>query len=158
MQRLSWNSGGLVDIRPWLFHRSTQSWGGVVVEGTGQHQTWGWALGRPINEWIQFFLFSLTVLAFGGSNLFRGLPGGSEGKASACSAGDLGLISGWGRSSGEGNGNLLQYSYLENPMDREAWEATGHGVTKSQTIMSDSTFSFHNLFKRPKYFWLRGLM
>ena len=48
-------------------------------------------------------------------------PGGSEGKASACNAGDLGSISGSGRSLGEGNGNPLQYSCLENPMDREAW-------------------------------------
>ena len=46
---------------------------------------------------------------------------GSEGKASACSAGDLGSIPGSGRSPGEGNGNPLQYSCLENPMDRDAW-------------------------------------
>ena len=50
-----------------------------------------------------------------------GFPGGSEGKASACNSGDLGLIPGSGRSPGEGNGNLLQYSCLENPMDRETW-------------------------------------
>ena len=48
-------------------------------------------------------------------------PGGSEGKVSVCNAGDLGLISGSGRSPGEGNGNPLQYSCLENPMDGEAW-------------------------------------
>ena len=50
-----------------------------------------------------------------------GFPGGSEGKASACNAGDLGSIPGSGRSPGEGNGNPLQYSCLENTMDREAW-------------------------------------
>ena len=50
-----------------------------------------------------------------------GFPGGSEGKVSACNAGDLGLIPGSGRSPGEGNGNPLQYSCLENPIDREAW-------------------------------------
>ena len=49
------------------------------------------------------------------------IPGGSEGKASPCNAGDLGLIPGSGRSPGEGNGNPLQYYCLENPMDREAW-------------------------------------
>ena len=49
-----------------------------------------------------------------------GFPGGSDGKASARNAGDLGLIPGLGRSPGEGNGNPLQYSCLENPMDREA--------------------------------------
>ena len=48
----------------------------------------------------------------------RGFPGGSDGKASACNAGDLGSIPGLGRSPGEGNGNPLQYSCLENPMDR----------------------------------------
>ena len=48
-------------------------------------------------------------------------PGGSEGKVSVCNAGDLGLIPGSGRSPGEGNGNPLQYSCLENPMDGEAW-------------------------------------
>ena len=49
------------------------------------------------------------------------LPGGSDGKASAYNAGDLGSVPGLGRSSGEGNGNLLQYSCLENPMDGRAW-------------------------------------
>ena len=67
------------------------------------------------------------------------LPGGSEVKASACNAGDLGLIPGLGRSPGEGNGNPLQYSCLENPMDRGAWWATVHGVAKSRTQLSDFT-------------------
>ena len=52
---------------------------------------------------------------------YMGFPGGSEGKASICSAGDLGSILGSGRSPVEGNGNPLQYSCLENPMDRGAW-------------------------------------
>ena len=51
----------------------------------------------------------------------RGFPGGSDSKASACSAGDPGSNPGLGRSPGEGNGNPLQYSCLENPMDGEAW-------------------------------------
>ena len=50
-----------------------------------------------------------------------GFPGGSDGKASACNAGDLGSIPGLGRSPGEGNGNPFQYSCLENPMDRGVW-------------------------------------
>ena len=61
------------------------------------------------------------------------LPGGSDGKESACNARDTGLIPWLGRSPGEGNGYLLQYSFLENPMDRGAWWATVHGVAKSQT-------------------------
>ena len=59
-----------------------------------------------------------------------GYPCSSVGKESACNAGDPGLIPGSGRSPGEGNGNPLQYSCLENPMDRGAWQATVHGVTK----------------------------
>ena len=62
-----------------------------------------------------------------------GLLGGSDGKESACNEGDLGSIPGWGRSPGEGNSNPLQYSCLENSMDRRAWPAIVHGVTKSQT-------------------------
>ena len=60
-------------------------------------------------------------------------PGGSDGKASAYSAGDLGSIPGSGRSPGEGNGSPLQYSCLENPMDGGAWWATVHGVAESDT-------------------------
>ena len=71
-----------------------------------------------------------------------GFPGGSEGKASACNAGDLGLIPGLGRSPGEENGNPLQYSCLENPMDREAWQATVHGVANSWMQLRDFTFTF----------------
>ena len=60
-------------------------------------------------------------------------PGGSDGKESACNVGDPGLIPGSGRSPREGNGNWLQYSCMENPMDRGAWRATVHGVAKSWT-------------------------
>ena len=59
-------------------------------------------------------------------------PGGSDGKESACNAGDLGWIPGSGRSPGEGTGYPLQYSCLENSMNRGAWQATVHGVTQSQ--------------------------
>ena len=60
------------------------------------------------------------------------LPWCSDGEESACNAGDPGLIPGSGRSPGEGNGNLLQYAYLGNPVDRGAWRATVHRVAKSQ--------------------------
>ena len=61
-------------------------------------------------------------------------------KASTHTAGDLGLIPGSGRSPAEGNGNPLQYSCLEKPMDGGAWWATIHGVSKSQTRLSEFTF------------------
>ena len=59
---------------------------------------------------------------------------GSDSKESACNAGDVGSIPGLERSPGEGNGNPPQYSCLENSMDRGAWQATVHGVAKSQTL------------------------
>ena len=70
-----------------------------------------------------------------------GFPGGSHSKESACNAGDPGLIPGLGRSHGEGNGNPLPYSCLENPMDRRAWWTTLYGAPKSQTQLSDFNFT-----------------
>ena len=66
-------------------------------------------------------------------NIKKGFPGGSVGKESACKAEDPGLIPRLGRSTGEGNGNPLQYSCLKNSLDRGAWQATVHGVAKSRT-------------------------
>ena len=64
-------------------------------------------------------------------------PGGLVVKNLNASGGDVGLVPGLERSPGEGNGNTLQYSCLENPMDGEAWWATVHGVAKSRTRLSD---------------------
>ena len=66
-----------------------------------------------------------------------GFPGGSDGKESACNVGDQGSMLGSGRYSGEGNSNPLQYSCLENPMDRGAWRAAVRGVTKSWIPLSN---------------------
>ena len=71
--------------------------------------------------------------------LHYNFPGVSDGKASSYNAGDPGLIPWSGRSPGEGNGNPLQYSCLENPMDGGAWWASIQGVTKSRTQLSDFT-------------------
>ena len=71
---------------------------------------------------------------------FRGFPGGSDGKAPVCNAGDPDSIPGLGRSPGEGNGSPPQCSCLENPMDRGAWRAIVCGAAKSWTGLSDSTF------------------
>ena len=68
-----------------------------------------------------------------------GFPDGSDDKESACNARDEGLIPGSGRSRGEGNGNLLQYSCLGNPVDRGSWWDTVHGVTRVR----------HNLVTKP---------
>ena len=70
---------------------------------------------------------------------FHNFPGGSDGKVSAYNAGDPSSIPGSGRSPGEGNGNPLKYSCLENPMDGAAWLATVNGVAKSLTGLSDFT-------------------
>ena len=67
---------------------------------------------------------------------------GSDGKESACNTRDPGLIPGLGRFPTEGNGNPLQYSCLENSIDRGAWWAIVHGVTKSRTRLSDYTFNY----------------
>ena len=77
-----------------------------------------------------------------------GFPGGSDGKVTAGNVGDPGWISGSGRPPGEGTGNPLQYSCLENSTDGGAWWATVHSVTKRQTQLSDFTFTF---FLYPKY-------
>ena len=81
----------------------------------------------------QFFLVFLRNTLFE----IHGIPGGSDSKESACNAGDLGSVPGLARSPGEGNGYPLQYSCLENPMDRGAWGATVHRVVKSWPRLGD---------------------
>ena len=83
---------------------------------------------------FSYHMGSLPKKAFRG-----GFPGGSEVKVSAWNAGGLGSIPGLGRFPGEGNGNPLQYSCLENPMEGGAWWATVHGVAKSRTQLTDFT-------------------
>ena len=110
----------------------------AAIHGVAKSQTW-------LSDWIE-----LNFLLMGGAvlppccltwNKTMGFPGGSEVKASASNTGDLGSIPGSGRSLGEGNGNPLQYSCLQNPMDGEAWSATVHGVAKSYTGLSDFTIT-----------------
>ena len=78
--------------------------------------------------------------------IYMGFPRGSVGKESACNAGDPRLIPGWQRSPWEGNGNPLQYSCLENPMDWRAWRAIVHGVARVGhdlvTIISSLAWSY----------------
>ena len=72
-----------------------------------------------------------------------GFPGGSDGKESAYNTGDLGSIPRLGRSPGEGNGNPLPCSFLNNSKDGEAWWATVHGIAKSGAWLRDQHFHFH---------------
>ena len=82
--------------------------------------------------WVFFFFGIIFVLSSLVAQTVKRL---------AYNVGDLGSIPGLGRSSGEGNGNPLQYSCLENPMDGGAWWATVHGVGKSRTRLNDFTLS-----------------
>ena len=106
----------------------------------------------PGEKWSRFgeqlvktnakLLCKVTILIYTFIYQDMAFPGGSDGKESACNAGDLGLIPGLGRSPGGGNGHPLQYSCLEKSMDRGAWQATVHGVEKSRTWRSDWHFHF----------------
>ena len=75
----------------------------------------------------------------------QGFPGSSDGKESTCNAGHLDSIPGSGRSPEEGNGNPLQYSCLENPMNGGAWRFSVHGITQSWTRLSNETTKFVEL-------------
>ena len=80
------------------------------------------------------------------------MDGGSDGKASARNVGDPGLIPGLGRSPGEGNGNPLQYSCLENPRDGGAWWAAIYGVAQSQTRLKQFSSSSGSIY----HIWICG--
>ena len=79
------------------------------------------------------------------AHLYVSVPGGSDDKESSCKMGDLGLIPGLARSSGERKGYSLQYSGLENSMDRGAWQAAVHGIAKNWTWLGN--FHFHSYEK-----------
>ena len=88
-------------------------------------------MGKNIYKRMHIYVYILCTLGF---------PGGLDAKEFACNAGGLGSVPGLGGSLAEEYGNPLQYSCLENPMDRGAWWATVHGVTTRQTRLSDSHF------------------
>ena len=90
------------------------------------------------------FFVSSSFIFFVWISISDSFPGGSAGKEPACNVGDSGSIPGSGISPGEGNGNPLQYSCLENPLNRRAWWATVHGVAKSQTQLSNK----HNTIRQ----------
>ena len=98
---------------------------------------WTWGCRHTFELMFLFYLGLYSGVELLEHILILGFPGGSDSKESACNAGDPGTFPGSGRSPGEGNGNPLQYSSLENSMDRGAWQATVHGVAKSWTWLSD---------------------
>ena len=137
---LDWNLPFSDTEKTLHFHVSTQQ---TFTEGwlRAKH----WARAQEVSEAL--FLFSaahsafpqMSSCSFSHLTSTKGFPGGSVVKnlpASAGDEGDMGSIPGSGRSPGGGNGNPLQYSCLENSMDRGAWQGTVHGVTQSRTRLS----------------------
>ena len=117
---------------PWTARRSNQS---ILKEISPECSLEGRMLQTQLSNWTELNQSGL-----------KGSLGGSDGKESTCNAedvGDMGSIPASGRSPGVGHGNPLQYSCLENPMDRGAWQATVHGVAKSRTWLSDFTSLQH---------------
>ena len=99
-----------------IFQARVLEWGAIAFSGISSHGSYLFLFFLHIKHYIDFYLYILDF------------PGGSDGEESACNAGDLDSIPGSERSPGEGNGYWLQYSCLENSMDRGAWRATVHGV------------------------------
>ena len=108
---------------------------GIILPGFGLN-VYSFVLLEHVYQWSHVSSFQ-TPWGSGSSFCGTGLPSSSNSKESAWDAGDRGSIPGLGRSSGEGNGNPLWYSCLENSMGREAWRATVRGVSKSRTQLSD---------------------
>ena len=117
------------------FHPSTSE-GTQVLASPEKH--WQVASCRD----TEFYLFCLRAFPLNPQiKVTWDFPGGSDGKESACNAGDFGSIPGLGRSPGEGHGNPLQYSCLENSMDRGPWWTTVHGVTKESDMTEQLTLN-----------------
>ena len=118
---------GLMHCRQTLYHLSHQG----SPPGMQCRRLW-------FNSWIGKIQWRRDNLP---SPVFLDFPGGSDGKDSACNLGDLDSVSRLGRSPGEGKSYPLQYSFLENSMDRGDWQTTVHGVAKSRTRLSDFHFT-----------------
>ena len=111
-----WLGGGGEGIMGWELGDLSKTLEGHGAIGEDSDKT------LPKNMHRSLFLFALTI--------YLGFPGGSDSKESACSAGDMSLTPGSRRSPGEGNGNPLQHSGLENAMDRGAWQIQPMGLQR----------------------------
>ena len=127
-------------------HMDRWTWWAIVRRAT---KSWTWL---STNTPLRLVELNLTII-FTVSILYRGFPGGSDGKESACNGEDLGLIPGLGISPGEGHGNPLQYSCLENPMDRESWQATIRSVSESDIIERLNFYFSLSLLSRSDHLW-----
>ena len=127
-------------FNPWVKIPWRMAWQPTALflprESQGQRSLAGYS------PWVVKIWTWLKQLSMHAPILRLGFPGDSDGKESACNAGDPGLIPGWKRNPGEGNGYPLQYSCLENSMNWGVWLATVHGGGKSRTQLNDSHFHF----------------
>ena len=126
-----WNPG---DTLHWLVH----SLHPTHLVGMGRCVPASWRSGK-LRTWLSSLRLSRHLMRRDRlpPPVFLSFSGGGDSKESACNVGDLSWIPGLGRSPGGGHGNPLQYSCLENLMDRRAWWATVHGVAKSQAWLND---------------------
>ena len=134
MQETQFQSLGREDPleKEWVTHSSILAWRIPWTEEPSRLQSMGLQRVRHNCATNSLFHFSYTH-----TYTHTGFGGGSNSEESTCSAGDTGLIPGWGRSPGELNGYPLQYSHLDNFMVSKAWRAKDHGVSKSQTQLSN---------------------
>ena len=141
------NSIGLVRIPIYKDRKTTNLEGLVnvtisqVITGLQSFERFGLLMSCSLCSNYELAITSsilmLSSFLLHSSNACEYFPGGSDGKESACNAGDLGSIPGSGRSPGEGNGYPLQYSHMEKSMHRRVWQATVHEVAKSRIQLSD---------------------
>ena len=124
-------------METWLKVR--EQWETVVWLGNVWRQRAAGVGDSPCGEWAESRTWLSNCAEL---NLWwEGFSSGSDGKESACNTGDMGSVSGSGRSPAEGNINPLQYSCLGNPMDRGAWWAIGRGVAKESDILNNNNDS-----------------